>query len=385
MVDEEFGCLARDDRSRAAAVQNEAGDELWTEDARFADELFPVIARQAAHLYVFQRTPNFSIPARNHPLSEEVLYDWEAKGAEYREAARNSAFGLLFEANDKAALGVSPEERESEYERRWRRGGLSMYGAFTDLFISQEANDTAAEFVRSKIRAVVRDPAVAQKLAPTSYPLGTKRMCADTEYFETFNRENVTLVDTRETPIEEFAPWGLRTSAADYKLDTLVFATGFDAMTGAVCGIDIRGRDGAALKDKWSAGPRAYLGLMTAGFPNLFLITGPGSPSVFSNMVLSIEQHVDWIADCLEHMRANHIAGIEANADAEEAWLAHVHEVSSPTLFPVANSWYVGANVPGKPRVFMPYIGGVGAYRQKCNEVAARGYEGFALSRAAHG
>lgn len=343
----------------------------------------PIIAQQAAHLFVFQRTPNFSIPAHNAALSPRVARDWEANRTVYWQQARNSAFGLLIDQGVKSALEVSSEERQTEYERRWQRGGLAMYGAFADLLYNSEANDTAAEFVRSKIRSVVHDPAVAEVLAPKDYPLGTKRMCVDTDYYETFNRDNVTLIDTRCTPIEEITPAGVRTSEAEYMLDSLVFATGFDAMTGALSKIDIWGRDGASLKQKWSAGPRTYLGVTIAGFPNFFLITGPGSPSVFSNMVVSIEQHVDWITHLLAHAREQRLASIEATQNAEDAWVAHVNEVGDATLFPLANSWYMGANVPGKPRVFMPYIGGFATYRQKCDEVAEHGYEGFEFCRSA--
>ena len=344
----------------------------------------PMIAREASHLFVFQRTPNFSIPAHNGRLSAEVVSDWTAHRDEYRERARTSPFGMLVDQGVQSALAVSPDERQAELERRWQRGGLCMYGAYADIFASQEANDAIAEFVRAKVRAIVRDPAVAEKLLPKSYPIGTKRICVDTGYYDTFNRDNVTLIDLRETPIQEITPAGLRTSRAEYRLDSIVFATGFDAMTGALCKIDIRGKDGASLKEKWSAGPITYLGLMVAGFPNLFMITGPGSPSVFSNMVVSIEQHVDWIAGCIQHVRQQRFANIEATADAERTWMAYVSELSAPTLFPLANSWYMGANVPGKPRVFMPYIGGVGTYRQKCAEIAAGGYEGFAFCRAAN-
>ena len=346
-------------------------------------QAIPVIARQAAHLFIFQRTPNFSIPGHNGPLSSQVSRDWEAHRTGYRQQARTSAFGLLFDQGSKSALEVTPEEREGEYERRWQRGGLAMYGAYADLLFNRESNDTAAEFVRSKIRNIVHDPAVAEMLAPKDYPLGTKRMCVDTNYYETFNRDNVTLIDTRSAPIEEITPAGVRTSQAEYILDTLVFATGFDAMTGALSNIDIQGRGGVSLKQKWLAGPRTYLGITISGFPNLFLITGPGSPSVFSNMVVSIEQHVDWISNLLACARQERLAKVEATQEADDAWVAHVNEVGDATLFPLANSWYMGANVPGKPRVFMPYIGGVGVYRQKCDEVAANGYEGFEFSRSA--
>ncbi len=348
-----------------------------------AIQCIPNIAKQASHLFVFQRTPNFAVPAQNGPLSCEVGEDWKANHADYRRRARTSPFGLLFELGNRSALEVTMDEREREYEQRWQQGGLCMIGAFADLIINKEANATAAEFVRSKIRGIVRDPALAETLVPTDYPWATKRLCVDTGYYETFNRDNVTLVDTRKTPIEEITPGGLRTASAEYRLDSIVFATGFDAMTGALCNIDIRGESGVTLQQKWLDGPRTYLGIMVAGFPNLFTITGPGSPSVLSNMVVSIEQHVDWIADCLAYMREHKFPSIAATPEAENAWVAHVNEVANYTLFPLANSWYMGANIPGKPRVFMPYIGGVGIYRQKCEEVAAKNYEGFALSSTA--
>ena len=339
----------------------------------------PMIAQQAAHLYVFQRTPNFSVPAHNVPLSDEKQKDWKTNSDAYRHEAKTGGFGMLIEHNDKSALEATAEERQREYQRRWERGGVCMLGAFSDLIVNKESNDTAAEFIHSKIREIVKDPAVAEKLLPRDHPFATKRLCIDTGYFATFNRDNVTLVDVRATPVEAITPTGLQTADAEYQLDSIVFATGFDAMTGALSNIEIHGRGGATLNEKWSQGPRAYLGLMIAGFPNLFTITGPGSPSVLSNMAISIEQHVDWIADCLAYLRRHELAGIEATVDAENAWVEHVREVGDTTLFPLANSWYMGSNIPGKPRVFMPYIGGVGPYRQKCDEVAANGYEGFAL------
>jgi len=348
-----------------------------------AIQSIPEIARQAAQLFVFQRTPNFSVPAHNAPLSREVMEDWNANLAGYRHKERTSPFGFVHEQPTRAALEVSREEQQREYEIRWQRGGFHLLGAFTDVLFNNDANDTAAAFVREKIRGIVRDPAVAEALLPNSYPIGTKRLCVDTGYFATFNRSNVTLIDLRATPIDAITPAGVRTSAAEYELDSIVFATGFDAMTGALSNIEIRGRAGVALKQKWSAGPRTYLGLMIAGFPNLFTITGPGSPSVLSNMVVSIEQHVDWIADCLAYLSERRLATMEATLGAEDAWVSHVNEVGHQTLFPLANSWYMGANIPGKPRVFMPYIGGVGPYRQKCDEVAAKGYEGFVFAEAA--
>jgi cation diffusion facilitator CzcD-associated flavoprotein CzcO len=346
-----------------------------------AIQAIPIIAEQAAHLFVFQRTPNYSVPARNGPITPEVMDDWNLNRARYRQRARASAFPILsIDMADRSALATLPEERERAYEERWQRGGVCLAGAFSDLIVNQEANDTAAEFVRAKIRETARDPAVAEKLAPKDYPFGTKRLCVDTGYYATFNRENVSLIDLRCTPIEAVTPQGLRTSDASFELDSIVFATGFDAMTGALTKIDIRGNGGIALKEKWSSGPRTFLGIMTAGFPNLFTITGPGSPSVLSNMVVAIEQHADWIASCLTYLRERQLVKIEATEQAENEWVAHVNEVANATLYPRANSWYVGANVPGKPRVFMPYIGGFGSYSEKCDEVAEKGYAGFALS-----
>ncbi len=275
---------------------------------------------------------------------------------------------------------MSPEEREREYARRWERGGFGFTSAFNDLLIDEAANETAAEYVRARIREIVHDPAVAELLSPRNHPIGTKRLPLDTDYYETYNRENVTLVDIRTSPIEAITPTGLRTRDAEFELDSIVFATGFDAMTGPIFAIDIRGRNGCALKEKWAAGPRTYLGIASAGFPNLFMITGPGSPSVLSNMIVSIEQHVEWVRDCLFYLREHDLTCIEARVDAEDAWVEHVNEVAFQTLYPQANSWYMGANIPGKPRIFLPYIGGVGVYRATCDEVAAEGYRGFTLS-----
>ena len=344
-----------------------------------AIQSIPLIAKQAAHLVVFQRTPNYSMPAQNAPLDPAYERRVKETYADFRRQARESRVGFVTERSGDSALAVPETERRREYEKRWSRGGLGFSAAYTDLLTSKEANDTAAEFFRAKIRNIVRDPEVARVLTPTDYPLGTKRLCVDTDYYDTFNRDNVTLVDLRKTPIEAITPQGVRTSEAEYEVDDLVFATGFDAMTGALLAIDIRGRGGRPLREAWAAGPRTYLGLSIAGFPNLFTITGPGSPSVLSNMVVSIEQHVDWIADCLAYLDRQGHASIEATVEAQEAWVQHVNEVGHMTLYPLAKSWYMGANVPGKPRVFMPYIGGVGVYRQKCDEVAAKGYEGFAL------
>jgi cyclohexanone monooxygenase len=347
-----------------------------------AIQAIPVIARQAAQLTVFQRTPNFSIPSRNGPMTEGYAQSWKSDYPALRQKARHMRTGILNNPNDVSALDVSEEERLRAYEARWAAGGTNFMAAFSDLIVDQRANDTAAEFVRGKIRETVSDQEVAELLAPKNHPIGTKRICVDTDYYATFNRENVTLVDVRATPITEITPNGVRTGDVEYCLDAIVFATGFDAMTGALLKIDIEA-DGRTLQQEWEVGPRTYLGLMTAGFPNMFMITGPGSPSVLSNMMVSIEQHVDWIADCVTYLRASGLDCIEATEAAQDAWVEHGNEVANRTLYPLANSWYMGVNIPGKPQVFMPYIGGVGSYRQICDDIAAQGYRGFELTAQA--
>ena len=342
----------------------------------------PIMADQAAQLTIFQRTPNFSMPARNQPLDPARVVALKARYQEHRTEARHSAGGVPLVVSDRLALEVPAAEREATYERGWQAGGLyELLRPYADLIVTKEANDTAAEFVRNKIRTIVKDPDVAELLAPKNHPIGTKRPCLDTNYYATFNRDHVRLVDLRATPIEEITAHGIRTSAEEFAFDSIVFATGFDAMTGALVNVDIRGRGGSMLKDAWAGGPRTYLGLCVAGFPNFFAVTGPGSPSVLSNMMVSIEQHVDWIADCLVHLRELDERTIEASVEAQDQWVDHVNEVAALTLYPQANSWYMGANVPGKPRVFLPYVGGVGAYRAMCDEVVADGYRGFVRSR----
>jgi cyclohexanone monooxygenase len=341
----------------------------------------PVIAEQASHLTVFQRTANFSIPARNAPLTPEEREQFRQNYPEIRRFAREEARnGIYTDMPDRGALDDGDNERRARYEARWNRGGLTFMSVYNNLALDKAANDTAADFVREKIAEIVKDPATAKLLQPNSHPIGTKRICIDSDYFAAFNRPNVTLVDIKANPIKEILPNGIRAGAKDYEIDALVLATGFDAMTGSVAKIELRGRNGQTLNQKWAEGPRTYLGVMSAGFPNLFIITGPGSPSVLSNMIVSIEQHVDWIADCIGYMRERDLDAMEANKDAEDNWVAHVNEVASTTLYPQANSWYMGANIPGKPQIFMPYIGGVGVYRQICNDVAAKGYEGFAMT-----
>ena len=342
-------------------------------------QCIPLIAEQAEHLFVFQRTPNYSIPAFNAPLDPEVQKAVKADYTGLRERAKRNRSGIDFTVNRTAVFDVGPEEREAVYEERWRTCGIGFLGAFSDLFGSVEANDTAAEFVRSKIRETVHDPAVAELLSPHYY-IGCKRTCVDTDYYATYNRDNVTLVDASKTPIEEITRSGLKVGDREYEFDVLIFATGFDAMTGALTRIDIRGIGGRSLAQKWKEGPRTLLGIATAGFPNLYIIAGPGSPSVLSNMVQSIEQHVDWIADCIGYMRENGFACIEANAEAEDEWVAHVNEVADATLYTKTNSWYIGSNIPGKVRFFMPYIG-FPDYVCKCDDIVAKGYEGFTLSK----
>lgn len=345
-------------------------------------QAIPVIAEEAAHVTVFQRTPNYSIPSRNGPMTDDYEQYWKRDYPAHRAMARQMRTGVITPINDKAAIEVPEAERRQTYEARWGTGGTTFMAAFNDLIFNQASNDTASEFVRSKIRETVKDPATAELLAPKDYPIGTKRICVDTRYFETFNRPNVTLVDVRTQPIEEITETGLRQGGQDYEFDAIVYATGFDAMTGTLMKMDIQGRGGLKLADEWGPGPKTYLGMMSAGFPNLFMITGPGSPSVLSNMIVSIEQHVDWMTACIAHMERNAIATIEPTETAQHDWVVHGFEVAHKTLYPKAASWYMGANIPGKPRVFLPYIGGVGAYRETCDRIAANGYEGFQLTPA---
>ena len=354
-----------------------------------AIQAIPLIARQADHLTVFQRTPNFSIPAANAPLDPSWVADFKQHYREHRQLHRlgkSSGFGdLEIEPREKGPVletsaGHSEAELRALLEEHWQQGGAHFMGVIADTVVNPQTNDLVAAFVHDKIRQTVKDPKVADALCPTSHPIGTKRICVDTDYYETYNRPNVTLVDLRRTPIERITQSGVQTSDQLREFDALILATGFDAMTGALLRIDIRGAGGLTLQEKWSAGPRSYLGIAVVGFPNLFTITGPGSPSVLSNMLVSIEQHVDWLIDCLAHMRARGFQRVEAVEAAEDAWVGHVNDVANMTLFPKGGSWYLGANVPGKPRIFMPYAAGVGPYREVCEQVAEKGYEGFSFS-----
>ncbi|MGD1347437.1 flavin-containing monooxygenase [Mycobacterium seoulense] len=340
----------------------------------------PVIAQEARELVVFQRTPNFSIPARNGPLSPEKLAQL-ANESEYRAAARVSWGGIPGERSIVPTFSVSESERQERFERAWEGGLLfDTFTVFADVLSNPAANHEFAEFFRNKIRSIVDDPQTAADLCPTDHPIGTKRPCLDTNYYATYNLPHVRLVNVRKHPIRQVTETGIDTAGESFTFDAIVFATGFDAVTGAITAVDFRGRNDLSLKDKWANGPQTYLGLTTVGFPNLFFITGPGSPSVLSNMAVSIETHADWVLDCLGYLGAGGFDVIEPTEMAEAGWTQHVNDCADITLYPAANSWYMGANVPGKPRVFLPYCAGVDFYRLSCDEVVARDYLGFRLS-----
>ncbi|WP_156771982.1 NAD(P)/FAD-dependent oxidoreductase [Mycobacterium sp. 1245805.9] len=339
----------------------------------------PIIAEAASQLYVFQRTPNYSVPAGNRPLTDADRAEVKANYAQRRRASWRSSGGSPHVAHPKLTMEATPEERRAAFEERWNLGGVLFSKTFTDQMIDPAANDEARKFYEEKVRAVIDEPSLAELLIPTDHPIGTKRICTDTNYFQTFNRPNVKLVSVRNTPIESIDPTGINTADAHYDVDMIVLATGFDAMTGALAKIDIVGRAGRRLRDYWSEGPRTYLGLGVDGFPNLFVLCGPGAPAVLANMVLHAEAHVNWIADCIAYLDAHGYTAIEATPDAVDDWVAECARRADATLFTKANSWYLGANVPGKPRVFMLFIGGFGVYLDICTEVAEAGYKGFSL------
>jgi cation diffusion facilitator CzcD-associated flavoprotein CzcO len=349
-----------------------------------AVQAIPEIAQQAKHLTVFQRTANYCVPARNGKVDPEVV---KARKADYDgiiKRTRESFFGQEHYSIPKSALEATPEEREREFDKRWDAGGFAFWLAnYQDMFFSSEANELCADYIRRKIRKTVKDPAVAERLIPKGHYYGTKRQPLDTNYYETFNKDNVLLVDAKtDGAIEEMTEQGLRAGGKEYALDIIVFATGFDAMTGPLKALNLQGRGGRMLDQEWADGPHSYLGISVAGFPNLFTITGPQSPSVLSNMPVSIEQHVEWVSDCIDHMNKTGKTTIEATSQAQEQWVAHVNDIVNLTLMTSANSWYMSANIPGKPRAFLPYLGpeGVGGYRKQCDEVAAKGYEGFVVA-----
>jgi len=343
-------------------------------------QTIPVVAVEAEHLYVFQRTPQYTTPAQNHPYDHEYIKQAKENFHEMRRMVHESMAGVPLQFGERSALEDTPEERREVYEKAWQKGGVISY-VYRDLMSDEEANETVNEFIRSKIRETVKKPEVAEKLMPT-YFYATKRAVIDTNYYETFNRDNVTLVDVKNTPIEEITAKGVRTAdGEEYELDILIFATGYDGMTGPLFKLDLRGKDGVLLKDKWDNGSqvRSYYGLATAGFPNMFMITGPQSPSVAGNMPIAIEQHVEWISDCLNYLREHDIKTIEANVTAEENWSEHCKDVVEKTLYAKSDSWYTGANIEGKPRSFNIYLGGYGPYNQMITEMALKGYEGFKL------
>jgi cation diffusion facilitator CzcD-associated flavoprotein CzcO len=350
-----------------------------------AVQSIPIIAEQADRLMVFQRTATYSVPAHNGPLAPGHQDEVKARYGEVRAANRQAmaGFGALSTLGPPlhAMAELDATGRERVLDERWDQGGLGFVAVFTDALSNPEANEVAASYVRDKIRGIVHDPKVADLLSPTQV-IGCKRLCVDTGYYETFNRPNVRLVDISAGGIEAITPTGVRANGEDHALDAIVYATGFDAMTGALARIRFEGVGGRTLTDAWGEGPKTYLGLAVAGFPNLFLITGPGSPSVLTNMVTSIEQHVEWITACLEHLRAGGHETIEADPEAVENWVTYVNSVAGLTLFPTCNSWYLGANIPGKPRVFMP-LPGFPPYEAMCTNVAAQGYQGFVIDRAA--
>jgi cyclohexanone monooxygenase len=391
------GCLSSANMPDIEGIDDFGGDVLHTgrwprEPVGFAGkrvgvvgtgssgiQAIPVIAEQADDLTVFQRTASYTVPAWNRPLTRDELAEIKAdyQGLRARNRAMPGALGSRWSFNDKSALEVSDEEREAEYEKRWEIGGFAFVGAFKDTSVDPQANFYAAEFVRRKVREIVDDPVTADLLSPR-HTISCKRICLDTNYYEAFNRPNVHVVDITANPIERVTALGIVAGGVEHECDMIVFATGFDAMTGSLVRVDITGRGGEPLRDAWAAGPINYLGLGVPGFPNLFTLTGPGSPSVLANMFTANEQHVDWAADCIAYLRAHGHATIEATPEAAEAWVLHVNEVANGTLYPTCNSWYLGANIPGKTRVFMP-LPGFPAYTARCDEVASQGYQGFTL------
>jgi len=326
---------------------------------------------------VFQRTPNFSLPARNAPITDERDSAEKANYHHRRDVARYNSGGVFRHDSTIKAYDLGDEEREEVYQRKWAEGGLHFASTFADIRTDRKANASAADFIRRRIAEAVQDPETAALLTPSGYPFAAKRPCVDTNYYQTFNRDNVEIVDIKSNPIDHISAGSIVSGGTEYHVDAIVYATGFDAMTGAINAIDIRGRDGQRLIEHWSEGPRTYLGLQSAGFPNMFIIASVGSPSALSNMMTSIEQHVDWVTNCLDQMNKLQMNVIEVSNEAEAGWVSQLNELADATLLTQGNSWYTGANIPGKPRVFMAYVGGVGTYRRICDEVAEKGYPGF--------
>ena len=346
-----------------------------------AVQSIPVIAEEAKNLTVFQRSPNYTIPANNRPLTEKELSNAKSSYDQIREKAKYTRAGIGYnQFEERKLLDLSSEEIQKELNNRWKIGGQEIFTAgFTDVGVNVEANKIVADFVKSKIKEIVKDPNVAELLSPED-AIGCKRLCADTNYFETYNRENVELIDLNSNPINSITENGILTKNKEFKFDTIIFATGFDAMTGALQAIDITGKNGKKLKQVWKDGPKSFLGLLINGFPNLFTVTGPGSPSVLTNMMVAIEQHVEWISNCINFLSKSNLNEVEADELFQIEWMDHIEEVAKNTLRYTCNSWYVGANVPGKKRVFMPYAGGFGKYREKCDEIAENNYSILRIS-----
>ena len=343
----------------------------------------PEIAEKSKHLTIFQRSANFSVPASNHPLSSEFKKYIKENYEEIKNTIQSNTNGHFFKFAEQKIFDTSEEEREKIFEKAWLDGGLGFRACFNDIAFDKKANDLASNFIKRKIHKIVKDPKKAKILTDIDHAFASKRPPIDTNYFETFNKNNVTLVDLKSSPIESITPRGVKTKDKEYELDILVYATGFDAMTGPLLNIDIRGREGLKLKDVWRDGPKTFLGIQVSGFPNLFTITGPGSPSVLCNMIVPIEQHVEWINDCIFYMKKNEIDYIETTQGSMENWTKHVDDVANETLFIHAKkSWYYGANIPGKPRGFMPYAGGMARYKAICNYVANQNYLGFNFSNS---
>jgi cyclohexanone monooxygenase len=390
------GCLSVPSRPTFEGMDSFGGELYWTSEwPRKGVELagkkvavigtgssglqtITAIAPIVEQLTVFQRTPVFAVPAHNGP-NDERMAEAKAHYREIRERSRMSLGGLACEVGTGLAVETDPAEVERELERRWAEGGLPFTLAFKDIMTDPKANEAAAEFIRQRIEGKVKDPELANKLSPRTYPVGAKRLCVDTGYYEVYNQDNVQLVDISEHPISRFTENGIVVGETEHRFDVIILATGFDAMTGAMDAMDIRNGENS-LRDKWAHGPRTYLGLMSAGFPNLFMITGPQSPSVLSNMFVSIEYHVDWIAGALEHLREHGLSRMEADIDAEDNWVNTTNDLADFTLYPQAASWYMGANIPGKQRVFMPFLGGVGTYKQIGDGVAVASYHGFEIT-----
>ena len=347
-------------------------------------QALPELAKQAGRMFVLQRTPSYTLPARNEPLDPGYMTQAKQNYAQRRAEAKNHQAGHLRATTDRKTFSMDEQERRQRFEDAWGRGGLDILGEFGDLLIDDKANEEIVRLVHEKIDTLVRNPETAAKLKPRSFPFAGRRICLDTDFYETFNRHNVELVDVTADPISHFDEKGVVTKSRRYDLDALVLAVGFDAMTGALLAIDIKGQGGRDLREKWASGPATYLGIAIEGFPNLYMITGPGSPSVLTNMVASIEQHVEWIADLLAHMRDTGQVRVEAEEAAETGWVKHNYEIAKDSLLMKANSWFLGANVPGKPRVFMPYAGGLVTYRKICEGIAAEGYSGFRFTDANH-